>query len=282
MRRRLVLATVLAAVLLLAIAGSAAFAATRSGKSPAPASESDANTTLHGRLVEKVAARLGLDAATVQDAYEQAAKAVEQEARRKLLDQLVESGRLSREQADALNAWLDSRPAALDRLPGIAGFPGIRGIVVPGFKGHHAGVPQKDVFQKMAALLGKDAAAIEQAFKEASQELAKERRTEAINSHLDRLVQDGVITEQEAAALRTWLESAPDFLSGGIPGFIPFNHGPMGVPGAGPCHRFEFRMWPAPVPQQPSNGGFFNDRPWRMQQFGVPQPAPVQPALKGA
>jgi polyhydroxyalkanoate synthesis regulator phasin len=293
--RRKWLIAVAAAVFALAVAGGAVFAAARRGDSGPAAAQADRRSEEQDKLLANVAAKLGLDVAKVKDAHQQAVRAVETEQRTRLLNDLVAKGRLTREQADALNSWLGSRPELAGKLPGVPGLPGIPGAgpgVMPMPGGHAAGpgmMPMpgghgpsdvkpapapNDVFVKMAALLGKDVAAVEKAFKEANGELANERRKNAVTDQLDRLVKDGVITEQEAAEIKAWVEKAPAFLSDGtaVPFMTP--RGPMRPDGHG-GGRF------APGREPRGKDGF------RFRQFGIPwhglpgaapgTPAPSQP-----
>ena len=75
-------------------------------------------------FVSRVASILGVDETEVQDAFDQASKEIRDEALQKKLDSLVESGRLTQEQADEYKSWLDARPEGL--------FPGL----LPGLRGH--------------------------------------------------------------------------------------------------------------------------------------------------
>ena len=74
-------------------------------------------------FVSRVASILGVDETEVQDAFDQAKKELRDEALQKKLDSLVESGRLTQEQADEYKLWLEARPEGLS--PGV--LPGLRG-----------------------------------------------------------------------------------------------------------------------------------------------------------
>ena len=126
MRRKWLIA-VAAAVFALAVAGGAVFAAARRGDSGPAAAQADRRSEEQDKLLANVAAKLGLDVAKVKDAHQQAVRAVETEQRTRLLNDLVAKGRLTREQADALNSWLGSRPDSAGNLPGVPGLPGIPG-----------------------------------------------------------------------------------------------------------------------------------------------------------
>ena len=70
-------------------------------------------------LISRVASILGLEEAQVQDAFDQATTEMQDEALQSRLDQMVEDGRLTQEQADEQRDWYQSRPDTI--APG-AGF----------------------------------------------------------------------------------------------------------------------------------------------------------------
>ena len=71
--------------------------------------ENSASTTILGR----VAAILGLDEATVEDAFRQARKDQKTEAYREKLDRQVENGRITSEEAEEQFLWFQSRPGSM-------------------------------------------------------------------------------------------------------------------------------------------------------------------------
>ncbi len=73
----------------------------------------------------RVAEILGLEEDTVADAMEQARQEMHDERVEAWLDKMVESGKITQEQADDYQEWLDDRPEGLDRSWG------------KGFGGHH-------------------------------------------------------------------------------------------------------------------------------------------------
>jgi hypothetical protein len=84
-----------------------------------------------------MASILGLEESRVQDAYNQAVKESRSEALQQRLDQMVQNGRLTKEQADQYRTWLKQRPDVPLPMPGISGGHGMRGF--PG----HGGGPDK-------------------------------------------------------------------------------------------------------------------------------------------
>ena len=67
-------------------------------------------------LASKVAEILGLDAAEVDDAINQARRELRDEAIRKKLNALVEKGQLTQEQTDEYLNWIQSRPKDISAL----------------------------------------------------------------------------------------------------------------------------------------------------------------------
>ncbi len=278
MKSRLPVALGFALVVALAVAGGVVVAAGRLDGSASAVNAAEASqgkvASQQAKLLAKVAEKLGLDGAQVSAAHDAARLAISQEERKIALDGLVESGRLTREQADQLGAWLDTRPAALDKVRGLPGLPGLSfGLALPGagrVLPGGASADEKKIYEKMAAALGKDASVIEKAFKDARADLAASQRADAVNEALDRLVKDGVITDLEAAALREWAGKAPGFLTDGslgIPGaLLP----PIGLPGGKGEFRFDQRRFFAPgvPPQGGSPRGFrFFQGPGGEQEF---------------
>jgi hypothetical protein len=106
--------TLLAIIGLLAavITGGAVMAQETGGEESAdPATPAPAATTIMGR----VAAILGLEEATVEDAFRQARNGQKTEAYRENLDRKVEQGFITSEEADEQFLWFQSRPDSLTR-----------------------------------------------------------------------------------------------------------------------------------------------------------------------
>ncbi len=70
-------------------------------------------------FASRVAGVLGLTESQVQDAFKQARAEMQDEALQAKLDKMVESGRLTQEEADEYKEWYDSRPDTL--TPGFGG-----------------------------------------------------------------------------------------------------------------------------------------------------------------
>ena len=92
------------------------------------AEDSSGKTTLFGRVAEI----LGLAEDDVKDAFDQAKSEIRDERTDEKIDSLVESGKLSEEDAAELREWVESRPEVFE---GFGGF-GKRGF---GFRRHGFG-----------------------------------------------------------------------------------------------------------------------------------------------
>jgi hypothetical protein len=98
-------------------------------------SESDETDTEESQFdifVSKVADKLGLDEETVATAMEEAREEMRMEALAERLQEAVDEGTITQEEADEILEWMQSRPDALDELGGF----GLRLEGGPGM-GHH-------------------------------------------------------------------------------------------------------------------------------------------------
>ena len=90
-------------------------------------------------LVSRVVGILGIEEAQVQDAFDQAAKEMQDEALQQRLDRLVEQGRLTQEQADEYREWYQARPESISpgfRFHGFGGRGFFRGGMWGGLGRH--------------------------------------------------------------------------------------------------------------------------------------------------
>ncbi|MBN1189877.1 MAG: hypothetical protein JXA46_09000 [Dehalococcoidales bacterium] len=119
----------------------------------------------------------------------------------------------------------------------------IGGVVYaqPG-NGKSGGNHGDEFMARVAEKLGVNQADLEEAFKEARQELADE----AFKGRLDRLAEEGIITQDEAGEYYKWWQSRPDVPEGLLnarPNFCPqgpieFKGGMWDFPGKGRIHPF--------------------------------------------
>ena len=78
----------------------------------------DNETSQYDTFVSKVADKLGLDEDTVATAMKEARQEMMDEALAERLQEAVDEGRITQEQADQISEWMKSRPEALDELGG--------------------------------------------------------------------------------------------------------------------------------------------------------------------
>jgi len=113
-----VLVSVLVAVVLLVVAGTATVMAASDNQTAAPPK------TLQNRL----AGKLGIPEDKLTTAMKEVKVELRDEALGRFLDKAVEKGRITAEEATQIKTWWQTRPAAVDKLfPGAFGAPGLRG-----------------------------------------------------------------------------------------------------------------------------------------------------------
>jgi hypothetical protein len=87
----------------------------------------DNETSQFDTFVSKVADKLGLEEDTVATAMKEARQEMMDEALAERLQEAVDEGRITQEQADQISEWMKSRPEALDELGGFGPGFGPRG-----------------------------------------------------------------------------------------------------------------------------------------------------------
>ncbi len=81
----------------------------------------DQQTNPYDTFVSKVANKLGLDEETVATAMDEARDEMRLEALEERLQNAVEEGTITQDEADQILQWEQSRPDALDKLGGMGG-----------------------------------------------------------------------------------------------------------------------------------------------------------------
>ncbi|MCX5992591.1 MAG: hypothetical protein NT177_00055 [Chloroflexi bacterium] len=97
--------------------GATAPAGVPAGPPPGPHPGRGFGPPTGGAMLEKLAARLNIDKATLQDAFKQIMLEEQQARQTDMFAGLVTDGKLTKEQADAYKAWLNAKPADLPRFP---------------------------------------------------------------------------------------------------------------------------------------------------------------------
>jgi hypothetical protein len=206
MFRRLLPAMLIAASVALVAVGSVALA------------RGMADDDGENELLDRVAAELGIDPQTLKDAVTQAEREQIKAKQDEFLAALVEKGIITQEEADSASAWLDSRPAAADRLVGkglIFPFLIIKELPLrPEFPrgGHGLFGQDEELLNRVAEILGIEPETLREALTDAGDGLQAERRVEAINAAVDSLVEEGVLTEAEGAEVKAWVGEMPQWL----------------------------------------------------------------------
>ena len=111
--KRWIAAALVAGIVMIAVTGGAVLASGAGGGAPGEG------------ILARVAAILGIEEQQVQDAFRQAAAELHDDRLQSKLDSLVESGRLTPEQAGEYLEWYKARPES-----------DFGGVPLPGLRGH--------------------------------------------------------------------------------------------------------------------------------------------------
>lgn len=87
------------------------------------------------------------------------------------------------------------------------------GTVLAQESGTEGGSPMKSFAARVAAILGVDEANVQDAFRQATQEM----QDEALQRKLERMVENGRLTQEQADQIRAWYQSRPEVLPPGMP-----------------------------------------------------------------
>ena len=112
MKRRWIVVSALTAVVALGISGGAVLAQTAGPNGDSP---------VEG-MISRVASILGLEKEQVQDAFDEAVAGMRAEKIKARLDALEENGRITSDQRDDLEDWINSMPEGLGHGFGVPGF----------------------------------------------------------------------------------------------------------------------------------------------------------------
>jgi hypothetical protein len=144
--KKIIIIAVIAVVVLGATLGAVAVA--QASDQPAATAASSNTTTIWDRVaaIYKTNTGTAIDSAALQKAFQQAQKDLATEARDKMLQKMVDSGKITQKQADDYKNWLNSMPGSalsdtfkqwLESKPaGIPFGPGMQAPAMPhGFGG---------------------------------------------------------------------------------------------------------------------------------------------------
>ena len=97
-------------VIIIAVSAALVLAGSIGGVVYAQTGNISGNTTSNNTILARVAKILGIDQQKVEDAFAQARKDAQTEALDNYLNNLVERGKITQEQADQFKQWRQSRP----------------------------------------------------------------------------------------------------------------------------------------------------------------------------
>jgi polyhydroxyalkanoate synthesis regulator phasin len=141
-----------------------------------------------GTLFARVAEILGVEQQAVEDAFAQATKELRVEARDQQLQDLVDSGKITAQEADEYRAWLESKPDT----PRIQ-LRNPERLVEEGI------ITQEQLDEYTAWVESKPDIPIAG--------YLRENKTDKL---FDKLVENGTLTQGQADEYRAWMESKPD------------------------------------------------------------------------
>jgi hypothetical protein len=225
-KRVKVLISVVAAVVLMAVAGAATVMAQE--ETP-PADETESNP-----LLARVAGILGISEETLVNAIEQARQEVRDATCAGIMDRLLENEFISEEDAAAIEDWLAKKPDTADpeaikewlqMKPDISG-PWFFGRIFRhwgSFGGHLQGsfgpcVQLRPILTRVAEILEIPEETLTAAFNQAQQEIRLQIRETALTRALERAVEQGRIDESEAGQITEWWNQRPDAVDRAFPG----------------------------------------------------------------
>jgi polyhydroxyalkanoate synthesis regulator phasin len=91
------------------------------GMPPGPPPDRGPGTGFNNDILAKVAAKLNIDKAALEDAFKQVMLEEQQARTDEMFAAWVKDGKLTQEQADAYKAWLSAKPADMPGFPFFAG-----------------------------------------------------------------------------------------------------------------------------------------------------------------
>jgi hypothetical protein len=190
---KIILSVLLAVVVLTAGVAMVALAQTPPPQQPQAESKG---------LLARVAEILGgnVTEQRLMDAFKQANLQIRNEAVEKALEQAVKNKRITEEQATQIRKWWQQRPAALDSL--ISGF-------LPRLAPRLQPIAVKGQLTRVAEILGITEEKLVAAFKQASQEL----RADAFNRALNKAVEQGRLTPEQADKIREKVKDKPGVIN---------------------------------------------------------------------
>lgn len=185
-------------------------------------------------LLARVAQILNIPEQDLADAFNQARQELRDEALSQRLDRLVQEGLLTQAEADEIEAWLAGKPEALKGLPRLIAIDPEKAAEVLDKAVEQGRLTQAEA-DEIAAWLAEKPAALDEdvlrallgkpvkALRPGPRPQMKAIGPQTIERFLDRAVEQGRLTEEEAEQIEEWLEDKPEALDGKmLPGVIRF------------------------------------------------------------
>ena len=206
-------------------AGVVTAASTSSNNTEAQSEVTDGYQTLLDRAcaIYQESTGVAINSEQLRDALDQAQDELQEQALESRLQNMVDEGQITQEEANQYLEWWQSRPDIEVLLPGLGG---------PGRGGHVAGMPigtasdstsatedQTAPSDRYQALLDRACAIYQEStgvaidseqLKGALDQAQTELQEEALETRLQNLVDEGKITQEEADQYLEWWQSRPD------------------------------------------------------------------------
>ena len=263
-----ILAAVLIGLMLVGVMGGAALAQEDEGDQGWPGALRDTVQARRGALMTRVAEILNIDQQKLEDAFSQAQRELRKQYLESTLQELVNEGTLTQTEAEELKAWIEARPdippVGAGKLQEPGGQEALTEEQADELKAWREARPDlpdinpKDLRNLASrgqdwreALMTRVAEIVEdidqQELEDAFNQAQSELREQALDSRLENLVDEGILTQKQADEFKAWIKAKPD-----IPRLGPMNG-----------HSNQRGNW------RPGEPGRFQGG------FGTPEPPPI-------
>ena len=236
---KFILAALLVTVMLVGVMGGVALAQEDEGDQGWRGALKDNVQGRRSALMTRVAEILNIDQQQLEDAFSQAQRELRNEYLGSTLQELVSEGTLTQTQADELKAWIEARPDIPAVGPRKLQEPGGQGALteeqadeLKAWREAKPDLPEinpKDLRNLASrgqdwreALMTRVAEIVEdidqQELEDAFNQAQSELREQALDSRLEKLVDEGILTQKQADEFKAWIKARPD-----IPRLGPMN-----------------------------------------------------------
>lgn len=256
--RKLVLPGILVAAMLIGGTAGLALAQEDEGDQGWRGALRDTVQARRSALMTRVAEILNIDQQELEDAFSQAQRELRKEYLESTLQELVSEGTLTQTQADELKAWIEARPDIPAVGPRKLQEPGGQGalteeqaVELKAWREARPDLPEinpkdlrnlasrgQDWCEALTTRVAEivediDQQELEDAFNQAQSEL----REQALDSRLEKLVDEGILTQKQADEFKAWIKARPDIPRLGPRNGRPNQPGGWELGGPGMPHR---------------------------------------------